>query len=411
MGAGVVYHDIHLIVNPVSGRSRIGLRLRQIARRARRNGARLTIHETLFAGHATRMARELGAGGGLIVAVGGDGTVREVVAGLVGQPSPLAVIPAGTENLFAREFGYRNDVEAFWSLVEGGERFPIDVGRCNERLFLSIIGVGFDGLAVEHLHRVRRGHISHLHYFWPLWRSFWEYTFPAIRVHVDGADFFAGPGLAFVGNLPRYAIGLRVCQMARCDDGLLDVCVYPCSWRGKLLVHSWRTLLSRHLSAGDALYRQCRHVRVESDEPVPVQCDGDLAGPLPVEASLVDAPVTLLLSPRMVPLDGHGGVARPRGRTIRPVASAPGASVNRSTLFLTRRHVATIRLIARAARAASQGFLGCRDGQIPRHRSAALLQRSAARRAHRRRLPAGRYLRPLPAGGRTPGALHLRQRR
>lgn len=293
-----MYRRIDLIVNPVSGRSKIGRHLREIARRAEQSGVELAVHRTEAAGQATELSRKLGGGGGLLVAVGGDGTVREVAAGAVGLSSPMAVLPTGTENIFARRFGYRNDVDAFWRLLKRGRRRAIDVGTCNGRHFLTVVGVGFDGLAVEHLQRVRRGHISHLHYVRPVWQTFCEYGFPAIRVAADEEPVFAGRAIAFVGNLARYAMGLHILQKARCDDGLLDVCVYACSRRSRLLVHSWWTLLGRHLRSAAVVYRQARRVCIESDARVPVECDGDAAGTLPVDVRILPERVTLLLPPQ-----------------------------------------------------------------------------------------------------------------
>ena len=73
------------------------------------------------------------------------------------------------------------------------------------------------------------GHIDHFDYFWPIWRTFWEYKFRPMCVEVDGEEIFDGPGLVFVGNISRYAIGLQILHYADFGDGLLDVCVYKCA--------------------------------------------------------------------------------------------------------------------------------------------------------------------------------------
>lgn len=289
---------IHLIVNPISGRLLIRRRLAQLQRDARKRNRPFEIHHTAGPGDAARLARELAAEPALVVAVGGDGTVRDVIAGAAGLPGQVAVLPAGTENLIAKEFGYRRTRRCFWNVVDNGRPQDIDVGMCNGRPFVAVVGVGFDGLAVEHLHRVREGHITHLHYMLPIIRSLTQYQFPPIRVTADDEPFFEGRGLAFVGNITRYAIGLRILQRARPDDGLLDVCVVPCGSYFQLAAQATRTLLRRHVTSGKVAYAQCRRVHIEADAPLSVQFDGDVAPRTPIDLSLMKDRATLRLPPR-----------------------------------------------------------------------------------------------------------------
>jgi len=129
---------------------------------------------------------------------------------------------------------------------------------------------------IRRLSAVRTGHISHLTYFWPLWRTFWEHDFPRLRVVADGQEIFHDQGLAFVGNISRYSVGLRICRDARFDDGLLDLVVFSCREQGSLMLHAAWTLLRLHPLKGNVLYRRVKAVKIESDRPAPCQIDGDL---------------------------------------------------------------------------------------------------------------------------------------
>ena len=151
---------------------------------------------------------------------------------------------------------------------------------------------------VRRLANVRQGHITHLGYFWPLWRTFWEHDFPHLRVVADGEELFDDYGLAFVGNISRYAVGLRICRDARYDDGLLDLVVFSCHKQTGLMLHAAWTLLRRHPLKGDVIYRQFRRARIETDRPVPSQNDGDVGPNTPLDVSVHSGRLRLLVPSR-----------------------------------------------------------------------------------------------------------------
>ena len=153
------------------------------------------------------------------------------------------------------------------------------------------------GEVVRRLASVRRGHITHLSYFWPIWRTFWEHDFPKMRVVADGQEVFHDYGLAFVGNISRYAVGLRICRHAQFDDGLLDLVVFSCHQQTALVLHAAWTLLRRHPLKGSVIYRQVRRARIETDRPVPTQYDGDVGENTPLDISLHPGKLRLLVPP------------------------------------------------------------------------------------------------------------------
>ena len=106
----------------------------------------------------------------------------------------------------------------------------------------------------------------------------------------------------FVTNIARYSIGLRICKLAKYNDGLLDVCIYLCDEQIKLLAHAWRTVWRRHIGHKDVIYRQGRVVRVSSDVDVPFETDGDPAGNLPVEYRIVPDAIRVLVPPGCEPV-------------------------------------------------------------------------------------------------------------
>lgn len=296
------------IVNPIAGASRHHPHLARLHEALRAAGIAVERLTSVGPGQARELAAELArdyrgcgrtAGDELraVIAVGGDGTVHEVADGLAGSGLPLIVWPKGTENLLAKLVGFRADAETTLACIRRGRLLALDVGVANGRSFLTVAGIGFDAEVVHRLVRLRKGHITHLTYLGPLWRTFWEHRFPYCRVTSEGRLVWEGRGLIFVGNGPRYSLGLRVVRDARPDDGLLDLCIFPCTGRLQLVGHSLRTLVRRHLEHGGVRYTRLGHIRIESPELVPVQLDGEAAGFLPLEVTIRPGALHLLVPP------------------------------------------------------------------------------------------------------------------
>ncbi|MEK6675619.1 MAG: diacylglycerol kinase family protein [Planctomycetota bacterium] len=285
------------IVNPVSGpRDMIPL-VRRIESALAKQGASLETMVTERKGDAKEMARSASRQADAVLVVGGDGTVCEVVNGLMGQGVPFLILGTGTENLLAREFAMPTNPESVADRLLEGRPVPCDVGEVNGKRFLAMVGVGFDAECLARMSRVRRGHINHLDYFWPIWRTFWSHRFPRLRVRVDGADVFQGRGMVFIGGISKYAAGLRILARAQMDDGLLDVCVLPCEDKVRFLHRAMQLFMHRHLAEKQTVYVQGRAVQVESCDPdveVPFQADGDWGGKLPIHCKIFPAAVMAL---------------------------------------------------------------------------------------------------------------------
>jgi len=286
---------VHLVINPHSGYGGQRLMLGDLHAELRRAGLEVVEYTTRGPQDATRYAATIAGPGQAVIVWGGDGTVNEVANGLAGANVPIVACPAGTENLLAKELRMPGDPFNIVRVLRSGLVSDCDVGVINGQNFLLIIGIGFDGEVVRRLAAVRTGHISHLTYFWPLWRTFWEHDFPRMRISADGEKVFDDYGLAFVGNISRYAVGLRICRDARYDDGFLDLVVFPCREQAGLMWHAAWTLLRMHPLRGNAVYRRCRSIRIETDPPTPCQVDGDAGPNTPLDISLAPWRVKLIV--------------------------------------------------------------------------------------------------------------------
>jgi len=286
------------IVNPVSGRRNMLPVVPKLSEALTTLGGHLEWSVTAGIGHATELAASLPDDTHAVLAVGGDGTVCEVINGLGGRPVPLAILGTGTENLLARELRMPRRISQLAATLLNGETFAYDVGLMNQRRFLAVAGIGFDAECVRRLATARRGHITHWNYFWPILHTFWNHEFPTLDVATDGQPAFHGQAFALVGVIPRYPAWLRLLAEARYDDGLLDVCILPCDSRRQLLAHTVRAFGRAHVDRGGVIYRQCRSATVTSPEQVPIQLDGDDGGELPASFEILPASVTFLRPPR-----------------------------------------------------------------------------------------------------------------
>ena len=287
-----------MVINPQSGYGGRQLVLADFRAAMTAAGLEFVEYTTRGPDDATRYVRGLPGRAAAVAVWGGDGTVHDVARGLAGTGVPILACPAGTENLLAKELHIPSEPRRMVQVLCRGQIVDCDVGLVNGHPFLMIIGVGFDGEVVRRLTAARTGHISHLSYFWPIWRTFWEHDFPRMRIVADEKEIFDDYGLAFVGNISRYAVGLRICRDARYDDGLLDLVVFSCREQAGLMLHAAWTLLRLHPWRGDVHYHRVRHVRIETDRPVPSQADGNVGPATPLDIGLAEEGIRLLVPPR-----------------------------------------------------------------------------------------------------------------
>lgn len=228
-----------------------------------------------------------------VVAAGGDGTVG-LLANRLPPQTPIAILPLGTENLLAKFLGIQPGGVSTAEIVLANQTAWLDAGQANGRLFLIMASIGFDADVVHRMHRSRTGNISRSSYFWPIWEAISRYRFPRLRVCVDGEAVEPPPSWAFVFNVPRYAMNLQIVPEAEASDGLLDLRTFR---KGNLL-HGLKyfgsVVLRLHRMLQEAAYRQGRKIEIDSDEPVPIQLDGDPAGTTPVTIEVLPRRLRLL---------------------------------------------------------------------------------------------------------------------
>lgn len=215
-----------------------------------------------------------------IVAAGGDGTIGDVVNRFPGLP--LATLPLGTENLFAKHLGILPSGRQVAELIASGSRQRLDLGQLNGKRFTLMASCGFDAEVVRRTHANRRGHIRKWHYLPPIWAATRHFAHPALRVFVDDESQPRIASLLMAVNLPAYAMGIPFAPQASGSDGRLDLCLFERGSTLQLLRYLGHVWAGRHCSLPDVACLRVSRVRVESEGAAPWQMDGDPAGFAPV---------------------------------------------------------------------------------------------------------------------------------
>ena len=169
-----------------------------------------------------QVQRALDEGAELVFAWGGDGTVRRCVDTLAGTDTSLAVVPAGTANLFATNLGIPTDIEGAVAVGLRGHRRRLDVGRFEQERFGVMAGAGFDAAMIRGADELKE-RMGRAAYLWSGSRNLGGDGFRA-EIQVDGTDWYEGRTTCILlGNLGQVVGGVRVFPDARPDDGLLEL--------------------------------------------------------------------------------------------------------------------------------------------------------------------------------------------
>jgi diacylglycerol kinase (ATP) len=235
---------------------------------------------TTHSGHAQRLAAAAAHSDcyRAVVAVGGDGTINEVVNGLLGSATPLGLIPIGTGNDLVKmiDLPPNRPLLAAQRLKAAVAR-PVDVGVANGRAFINGLGCGFDAqVAVENLRPTRlRGFAV---YLVALMRALAHYQAPKMRVHFDGQIVEQRMLLTTVGNGRCHGGGFWITPDAQLDDGRFDLCLCEALRLDQIVRYVPKVLKGTHQGLKQVRMAHTTHVTIEAAAPVPVHLDGEILG-------------------------------------------------------------------------------------------------------------------------------------
>ncbi len=291
------FRNAALIYNPLSGRLR-WKRQRDLDRATHlldAYGIRIIRIPTTGAGSATALAREqVAAGRYLIIACGGDGTVNEVVNGMAGSRVPLALLPAGTGNVLAKELGLPWDIWRAAEYIPASEVRRIALGRAGDRYFICMAGVGVDANIVYRLNIGTKLSLGMLSYWIESFRQLLEYEFPLFSVRVEGQGFPAA--LLIVSRTKNYGGPVQLTRRADLFSDEFEVCLFQRRNRFLYLLYFLALQMGLLERFRDVRFLRTRRVEAQPrNQCIHVQVDGELAGALPMDFVIVPEALSLLV--------------------------------------------------------------------------------------------------------------------
>lgn len=262
-----------LIYNPKAGRWRNQRTVDELLHELSTDGPEVEAQATTEPGEATALARRAAAlHAPVVFALGGDGTLREVAAGLLGTDTVLGPLPGGTTNVVTQALGLPSAPLAAARALKTLPARDMDVGLCGAEPFLMQASLGLDAHVMEAVPPLAkrwlgRGAVG----VWAA-KGWLEYDFAEFELLVDGHPVSAT--FAAVCNLPFYGGRVRLVPQARADDGVLDVLLFHGAGRRAAAGFGRDLLSGRHLERADVSVLRAREV-VLTDPDVPLQIDGD----------------------------------------------------------------------------------------------------------------------------------------
>ena len=258
----------------------------------------LEIIKTKQRGDATLLAKQTDAD--IILAAGGDGTINEVINGILRNKKKkpvLGIIPIGTSNLCAKSLGIPLiNTKAMVEIIKKGRKKSIDIGKINERYFVIACGVGLDAEMYQNVEPDIKKFFGEVAYPISLLKTMFSHRFQRLLIKVtknnkttDVEGYYA-----LICNMGKYTKLFQVIPEAKCDDGLLDILIFKNSDLISQFTYLFNMISKTQKMNKDILYMQGEKFVIKSGEEVLAHADAEIVGTTPVEISLLPKCIEVL---------------------------------------------------------------------------------------------------------------------
>jgi YegS/Rv2252/BmrU family lipid kinase len=232
------------------------------------------ILQTKYGGHAKDLTLQLvNEGAKNIVAVGGDGTVNEVIQVLAKKEIRLGIIPTGSGNGFARHCKIPLKMNEAVALLKNGKPAIIDLGKINDVYFISNAGVGFDAVVCNAIKQTKSRGLKM--YVRKVIQHYFTYKADTYTIHIDGKEFKQKAFFMNVANGKEFGYGFEIAPEATLQDGMLDMIIVKKinPFNGfKFVLDGWRKKLIKNKNC---MYQRGKKIRIEGEQLNYFQADGD----------------------------------------------------------------------------------------------------------------------------------------
>ena len=267
----------HIIFNPVAGKKKAWKNLRVVETILQQRGIAYELHQSHAVHDAETIARRLTeAGENDLIVLGGDGTLNEVLNGLV-DPTvcKLGLIPSGTGNDFAERRGISLDPAKALARILDGEATPVDYIDVSGTRCMNIAGLGID---VDVLERCQKGRMKgKLKYMISLIKSLFAFKGYRVKVVSAGKEETHEVLICAACNGSQFGGGIKICPPAREDDGQMDVIIVGfIKGKWKIVKAFMELLKARVIEYPLTTYFRCDSVTFLPENDCPIQLDGEV---------------------------------------------------------------------------------------------------------------------------------------
>jgi len=281
---------LDLIVNPLAGGKngkRMAKNLARIEKRLKERKVEYAIHFTEKPKHAVELTKTLiDNGATVIVCVGGDGTLHEVVNGFHSfDKCALGIIPCGTGNDFAEALKLEKDIDKAVDLILDGEAKYTDFIQLPTVRSINIVGMGIDVEVLKKYNALK--HKNKFGYTKCLLKTLFTYDYVKFTAETDGEKTEFKAFMACVANGSSYGGGIRICPVADASDKNLDFVAVDKLSKPKILGALLKLKGGKILSLPQATHKKITKIKIEAEKPYVVQADGELYSDIPFEAEII----------------------------------------------------------------------------------------------------------------------------
>jgi len=303
------FGPLYVIANPKAGRGMVAQELPELERALRQRRLEYEIVETSGPGDAERLAREaIRDGRKYLVAAGGDGTVDEVVNGMIEDDAPidpeavLGVVGAGSGNDFVKTFGLAADANRGSAILAGDRLFPIDVGKVTyttpdggtaSRYFAGVTEAGLGGAMAARAAKLPKG-LGRGRDFLGFWAAVSRFKAPEITMTVGDTEVGGTANNVVVANCQFANNGMRLSPRSWPSDGLLDVLVFR-GPRSEAFTRLPKLYQGDYLPDPNVGEYKGKRITLDATRPMPIHADGDVLGTTPAAFQLIRLPIRLKL--------------------------------------------------------------------------------------------------------------------
>lgn len=268
--------SILFIVNPTAGKGKAKTLVPIIESECKVRNIEYVVKYTSGPADGTSIAAR-GAAEGFerIIAVGGDGTVNDVLNGIAGTNAALGVIPGGSGNDFIRSINGHNDIKKIIEDNAYGKIVKCDLGVCNGKYFINVASSGFDAQVVIETQKAKKVFSGSLAYIAAVIKTIFIYKGKRINIKVDDYDFEENTLLVAVANGKYYGGGMLPAPEAEIGDGYFDICHIKQVGKAKMLVLFPKFIKGKHCNIKEVSMLKGSKIKIEANEELPVNLDGE----------------------------------------------------------------------------------------------------------------------------------------